>query len=47
MRHSIFNLVRQAFAGNQGWPRQWRSPAPKRAYDMIVVGAGGHGLATA
>ena len=47
MRHSIFNLVRQAFSGNQGWPAQWRHPQPKQAYDVIIVGAGGHGLATA
>ena len=47
MRFSFLNLVRQAFAGNTGWPEQWRSPEPKSAYDAIIVGAGGHGLATA
>ena len=35
-----------AFA-NEGWPEQWRSPEPKASYDAIIVGAGGHGLATA
>ena len=30
-----------------GWPEQWRSPEPKAAYDVVIVGAGGHGLATA
>jgi sarcosine oxidase subunit beta len=47
MRFSFLSLVRQAFAGNTGWPEQWRSPEPKSAYDAIIVGAGGHGLATA
>ena len=47
MRFSLVNLLRQAFAGNVGWPQQWRSPEPKAAYDAIIVGAGGHGLATA
>ena len=47
MRFNAFNLLRQAFAGNVGWPEQWRSPEPKPAYDAVVVGGGGHGLATA
>ncbi len=47
MRFSAFNLLRQALAGNAGWPEQWRSPEPKAAYDAVIVGAGGHGLATA
>ncbi|MFN3483338.1 MAG: sarcosine oxidase subunit beta family protein, partial [Rhabdaerophilum calidifontis] len=47
LRFSLFNLVRQGLAGNHGWPRQWRDPAPKPAYDVIIIGAGGHGLATA
>ncbi len=46
MRFSFFNVARQALAQNQGWPEQWRSPEPK-VYDAIIVGAGGHGLATA
>jgi sarcosine oxidase, subunit beta len=47
LRFSAFNLVRQALAHNSGWPEQWRSPEPKASYDAIIVGAGGHGLATA
>jgi sarcosine oxidase, subunit beta len=33
--------------GNTGWPTQWRSPEPRSSYDIVIVGAGGHGLATA
>ena len=47
MRFSFFNVARQAWAQNQGWPEQWRSPEPKPAYDAVILGAGGHGLATA
>ena len=47
MRFSFANLVRQSFSGHQGWPEQWRDPEPKAAYDAVIVGAGGHGLATA
>ena len=47
MRFSLLNVVAQAFAGNRGWPNQWRSPEPKASYDAVIVGAGGHGLATA
>jgi sarcosine oxidase subunit beta len=46
LRFSIFNLVRHAVGGN-AWPEQWRSPEPRAAYDVVIVGAGGHGLATA
>ena len=46
MRFSFATLLRHAFTGNT-WPEQWRSPEPKSAYDVVVVGAGGHGLATA
>ncbi len=47
MQYSFLNLVRQGLSGHQDWPAQWRSPEPKTAYDVVVVGAGGHGLATA
>src|SRR3954463_10510010 len=47
MKFSFATLVRNAFSGNREWPEQWRSPEPKRFYDAIIVGAGGHGLATA
>ena len=46
-RFSIFALARNALSGHAGWARQWRSPPPKPAYDALIVGGGGHGLATA
>jgi sarcosine oxidase subunit beta len=45
-RFSIYSLMRHAVGGN-AWPEQWRSPEPCAAYDVVIVGAGGHGLATA
>jgi sarcosine oxidase, subunit beta len=47
MQFSFFNLARHALNGNRDWPEQWRSPDPKRSYDAIIIGAGGHGLGTA
>ncbi len=46
-RYSIFNLARNALSYHQDWSAAWRSPEPATAYDVIVVGGGGHGLATA
>ena len=44
---SALSLFRQGLAGQKGWTPQWRSPEPKAAYDAVIVGGGGHGLAAA
>ena len=46
-RFSIFALARNALSYHEDWQKQWRSPEPKREYDALIVGGGGHGLATA
>ena len=46
-RYSAFAIAREAARHHDGWERAWRSPEPKRRYQVIVVGGGGHGLATA
>jgi sarcosine oxidase subunit beta len=46
-RYSIVSLLRHAAGRHRGWQRQWRNPEPKPRYDAVIVGGGGHGLATA
>jgi len=46
-RYSIVSLARNALRGHDSWPLAWRSPAPKKHYDAVIIGGGGHGLATA
>ena len=46
-RYSAFSIAREAMRYHSGWERAWRSPTPKAKYDVVIVGAGGHGLATA
>ncbi len=46
-RYSAFAIAREALRGHTGWDRAWARAEPKAAYDVIIVGAGGHGLATA
>ena len=47
MRYSGWKVITQGLVGNKGWGRAWRDPAPKADYDAIIIGGGGHGLATA
>ena len=47
MKFSALSVFMQGLKGNTGWPAQWRAPEPKSSYDAIIIGAGGHGLATA
>nr|WP_281017191.1 MULTISPECIES: sarcosine oxidase subunit beta family protein [unclassified Minwuia] len=45
--YSALRLLKEGLTGNRGWKMAWRKPEPKPAYDVIIVGGGGHGLATA
>ena len=46
-QYSGLSLIRNAATRHRKWPRVWRDPEPKKSYDVVIVGAGGHGLATA
>jgi sarcosine oxidase subunit beta len=45
--YSLLSLIKEGFANQKGWKPAWRSPEPKARYDAIIIGGGGHGLATA
>ena len=45
-RYSIFTFARNALGHHEGRAEAWRSPEPKRSYEVIIIGGGRHGLAT-
>ncbi|MDP6810387.1 MAG: sarcosine oxidase subunit beta family protein [Pseudomonadales bacterium] len=46
-KYSIWNIARHAATGHRNWDPAWRSPELKDSYDVVIIGGGGHGLATA
>ena len=47
MHYSALQIIKNGLTGNKNWTPAWREPEPKTDYDIIIIGAGGHGLATA
>jgi heterotetrameric sarcosine oxidase beta subunit len=47
MRYSGFKVIKEALTGHKGWSPVWREPTPQPHYDIVIIGGGGHGLATA
>ena len=46
-KYSVFSLIKNALKGHKDWEVVWKDPTPKAEYDVIIIGGGGHGLATA
>ena len=47
MKYSAAKIFLEGIFGNRGWRKAWREPQPKKNYDVIIIGGGGHGLSTA
>ena len=46
-KYSIFNLIKNALSNHEKWELAWKDPTPKQEYEVVIIGGGGHGLATA
>ena len=46
-KYSLFSFIKEGLGHNLGWEKAWRDPEPKNEYKVVIVGAGGHGLASA
>ena len=46
-KYSFFSIAKNALTHHEHWQKAWKSPDPKKNYDAIIVGGGGHGLTTA
>ncbi|WP_417523249.1 sarcosine oxidase subunit beta family protein [Marinovum sp.] len=47
MKYSGLRVIKEALTGHKGWTAAWRDPEPQKHYDFVIIGGGGHGLATA
>ncbi|MCY4302700.1 MAG: sarcosine oxidase subunit beta family protein [Aestuariivita sp.] len=47
MKFSGWRILKEGLTGNKGWQHHWRDPEPRPEYDIVIIGGGGHGLATA
>ncbi len=47
MHFNALRILKEGLTGNRGWRPHWRKPEPRPEYDMLIIGGGGHGLATA
>src|SRR5882757_3160086 len=47
MKYSALSILANGLRKTPAWSRAWRDPAPRKSYDVVIIGGGGHGLATA
>ena len=46
-KYSIFSLIKNSLSYHENWEKTWKDPEPKKEYEIVIIGGGGHGLATA